>query len=241
MKEILCLCHTIVNGPLPPSTLWQASAEVILRTLGLPEPSSFPTSEEYSKFVLMPLTNQLAATAEANLEDDHELCNEISTLKRLEVGMHAVAATDEPDGTSSTPSMADNATMQVIEDSELSSNEDADSMNGNNEGVDGVHNGNSEDQSTDGEADGIQKCSKFPVDKEWGMNEFWMENSQPKSLPSIKTIFKAIHFPAQMYNQQKPTMIWQEFMKLYILGLSEQVCTIPCAPLPTRPFLLGGE
>src|SRR5260221_8726045 len=89
MQEILCLCHTIVNGPLPPSTLWQASAEVILRTLGLPEPSSFPTSEEYSKFVLMPLTNQLAATAEANLEDDHELCNEISTLKRLEVGMHA--------------------------------------------------------------------------------------------------------------------------------------------------------
>ena len=221
-----------------------------MRTLELPEPSSYPTSEEYSKFVLVPLTSHLTAPVqtEADLKDDPELCNEISTLERLEVRMHAVTATDESDGPSSNPPIADHATMEVIEES--SSDEDAGSTNGNNrhrknEGVNDVHNEDGEDQKRDGEhnkdathsvADDVQKHSEFPVGK-----EFWKENSWPKSLLPIKTIIDAIHFPAQTYNQQKPIIIWQEFLKICIPELSAQVCSIPCAPLPTCQFLLGGK
>ena len=119
MKEILHLCCTIVNGLLPASKLWQALVEVIMRTLELPEPSSYPTSKEYSMFVLVPLTSHLTTPVqtEADLEDDPKLCNEISTLERLEVHMHAVTATDESDGPSSNPPIADHATMEVIEES----------------------------------------------------------------------------------------------------------------------------
>ena len=226
MKEILGLCCDIINRPLPPSELWQVLVEFIMRDMEHPEPSAFPTSKEYSKFVLVPLTSQLAATmqAEVDLEDDPKLCNEVSMLEWLEVHMDAVTATDNPDGTSSGHPMPNDATTQVIEDSESSSNEDADSMdgddwNGNIEGVDDVYNRNSED-TVHGTVNGIQKCSESPVDEDWEINKFWMNNSQPKSLPSIKTIIEAIHFPAQMYDQQKPMMIWQEFMKLHILGLS---------------------
>src|SRR5260370_14880690 len=198
MKEILSLRCDIVNRQLPPSELWQVSVEVTMRDIEHPEPSAFPTSEEYSKFVLVPPTSQLAATMQAkvDLEDDPKLHNEISMLEWLEVHMDAVAATDNPDGASSGPPMPNDATTQVVEDSESSSNEDVDSMNGNNwngnnEGVDDVYNGNSEDQSADGEhddedaihgtADDIQKHSESPVDNDCEINEFWMNNSLPKS------------------------------------------------------------
>ena len=82
MKEILCLHCTIVNGPLLPSELWEVVAELILRNMEPPKPSSFLTSEEYSKFILVHPTSHLAATgqAEPDLEDDLKLCNEISML-----------------------------------------------------------------------------------------------------------------------------------------------------------------
>ena len=247
MKEVLGLRRDIVNGPLPPSELWQVLAEVIMRDMECIEPSAFPTSEEYSKFVLVPPTSQLAATmqAEVDLEDDPELRNEVSMLEWLEVRMDAVAATDNPDGASSGHPMPNDATTQVIEDSESSSDEDADSTdgddwNGNIEGVDDVYNRNGED-AVHGAVDGIQKRSESPVDEDWEINEFWMNNARPKSLPSIKTIIEAVHFPAQTYDQQKPTTIWQEFMKLHIPGLSARVCTIPCSLLPTRLFPLGGK
>ena len=152
MKEILHLCHTIINGLLPASKLWQALAEVIMRTLELPEPSSYPMSKEYSKFVLVPPTSHLAAPVqtEADLEDDPKLCNEISTLERLEVCMHAVAATDKSEGASSNCPITDHATTEVIKES--SSDEDPGSTNGDNpheenEGVNDVHNGDGEDRT----------------------------------------------------------------------------------------------
>ena len=93
--------------------------------------------------------------AGADIDDDPELRSETSMLERLEIRIHAVAATDKP----MMPSMADNATLQVIEESR--SDEDVDSTNGDNwnEGVDDVDNGKGEDA-----ADGIQKHSEFLVD-----------------------------------------------------------------------------
>jgi hypothetical protein len=60
-------------------------------------------------------------------------------------------------------------------------------------------------------------------DNECCIGNFWEKSKRPSELPSIRTIFDAIEHPEETVQQQQPTAIWREIMKLHMPVITERV------------------
>ena len=105
MKDTICLCKSIANGPFPAMCLWCSASSKLMMDLGLADLASLPSSMDYQTFVIPSLPSETLPVEriEEDPEDNIELCNELGILDHLEMRMQVLDSPDEEDQDDQSP------------------------------------------------------------------------------------------------------------------------------------------
>ena len=185
MKETLQLHKLIANRPFPVMHLWSSLSSVLMKGMELAGPGSLPSKTDYQTFAIPSLPSE-TLSPERIEEDPEDNIELCNKLSILNTLEARIQALDSPDEEDQGDQSTSDAAVPVM--TKGSSQESA---------------GPSHDSS----GNVVHSDDKL-------LTQYWKENPRPISLPPIGTIIETIDNLDSTTELQKPTHIWQEFVKL---------------------------